>query len=81
MLGKILGAVAGKQVADHTAGLSGPAGMIGGVVAATVLRRASLPALVAITAGGYALKKYKERKDREAALRGETPAKPAAAAA
>lgn len=77
MLGKIFGALAGKQVADQSASVSGPTGAILGAVTGSVLRRASIPALVAITAGGYVLKKYKDRRDREAEKRKsfETPPK------
>ncbi|MXO59917.1 hypothetical protein GRI89_10235 [Altererythrobacter salegens] len=75
MIGKIIGAILGKQVADHSASISGPTGAILGAVSGTVLRRASLPALIGLAAGGYALKKYKDRRDRETAKRKsfETP--------
>jgi len=77
MLGKILGAVAGKSIADHTSGVSGPTGAIVGALAGSALRRASIPALIALTAGGYIFKKYKDQRDRETIKRAsfETPPK------
>ena len=77
MIGKILGGIAGKQIADHTSGVSGTTGIVAGALAGSILRRASIPALIAVTAGGYAFKKYKERKDAEASRRAsfETPPK------
>ena len=83
MLGKILGAVAGKQIADHSAGVSGPTGMIAGALAGSVLRRASIPALIAITAGGYAYKKWSDKREAETTKRKnfQTPPKASKAAA
>ena len=79
MFGKILGAVAGKQIADHSAGVSGPTGMIAGALAGSVLRRASIPALIAITAGGYAYKKWSDKREAERAKRKSFETPPAAA--
>ncbi len=79
MLGKILGGIAGKQVADNTADVSGTKGAIIGALTGSVLRRASIPAMLAMAAGGYAFKKYKDRKDREAAKRKSFETPPSAA--
>ena len=59
MLGKIIGAVAGAKAADHVRGISEPGGALLGVGAAALARRLSLPAMLAIAAGGYAFKRYK----------------------
>jgi hypothetical protein len=67
MIGKIIGAIAGSKMAEHTRGLGGPTGAALGVGAAAIARRLSLPALVAITAGGYLAKKYSEKKEAEKA--------------
>jgi len=77
MFGKIFGAIAGKRVADQTASVGGPTGAVVGAVTGSALRRASIPALIAITAGGYAFKRYKDKRDREASKRAsfETPPK------
>ena len=64
MIGKIIAAVIGDKVARRTKGVSGAGGAALGVVAATVLRRISLPAMIALAAGGYAVKKYGEKGKR-----------------
>jgi hypothetical protein len=81
MLGKILGAIAGKRAAERTDKVGGMSGAVLGAVAGSVIRRASIPGLIAFTVGGYALKKYKDKRDREAAKRKsfETPPRPSAA--
>jgi hypothetical protein len=61
MLGKILAAVAGARAAKGAGG-SGAGGALLGVAGATVLRRMSVPALIAVTAGGYALKKWSDKR-------------------
>lgn len=82
MIGKILGGIAGKQFADQTSGVSGPAGMLAGAVAGSVLRRAGIPALIALTAGGYVFKKWSDKRDADKAKRErfQTPPKSSAAA-
>ena len=67
MIGKIIGAVAGKKAADHMRGVSGPTGAILGATAPMLLRRLSLPAMLAVAAGGYAFKRYKDKQDKRAA--------------
>ena len=68
MFGKILGAGLGAKAAEHTRGIGGPMGAVIGAAAPVLLRRLSIPAMVAIAAGGYAYKKYSEKKEaREAA--------------
>lgn len=62
MLGKILAGVAGARAAKDSGG-SGAGGALLGVAGATLLRRLSLPALIALTAGGYALKKWGDRHE------------------
>lgn len=70
MIGKIIGAIAGKKIAEQTAGgLGGTGGALLGIGAATLARRLSPLGLVAIAAGGYALKRYSERQERKAGPR------------
>ena len=64
MIGKIIGAVAGKKAADHIRGVSGPTGAILGAAAPMLLRRLSLPAMLAIAAGGYAYKRYQDKQEK-----------------
>jgi len=63
MLGKILGAVAGSQVAQHVRGIDGTGGAVLGVAATSVLRRLGPVGLAAAAVGGYALKKHMEKRE------------------
>ena len=65
MIGKIIGAYAGDKLAKRVDGLGigGAGGAALGVVAAGVLRRMSLPAMIALGAGGYVAKKVFERHE------------------
>lgn len=63
MIGKIIGAYAGDKLAKKTSGIGGAGGAALGVIAASVLRRMSLPAMIALGAGGYVAKKLYERND------------------
>lgn len=58
MIGKLIGAFVGDKLAKQTRGVDGATGAVLGVVATTVLRRLSLPAMLAIGAGGYLAKKF-----------------------
>ena len=60
MLGKLAGAFLGEKLAGRNSGAKGA--MIG-YGAAAVARR-SVPALAAITLGGWAFRKWRERRGR-----------------
>lgn len=72
MIGKVIGAFVGDRIARQVGGLGGASGAALGVIAATALRRMSLPAMIALGAGGYLAKKYIGRKE---AGKPATPAK------
>lgn len=57
MIGKVLGAFVGGKVAQHVRGIEGPTGAALGVLAPAILRRLSLPAMVALGVGSYLAKK------------------------
>ncbi len=80
MIGKIIGAFAGGKIAEHTRGIGGPTGAVLGVGAAALARRMSLPALLAITAGGYLAKRYIDKKEKPQPAAKRTPASKKAAA-
>jgi hypothetical protein len=61
MIGKIIGAFVGDKIAKQTHGVGGATGAALGVVAATVLRRMSLPMMVTLAAAGYVAKKLVEK--------------------
>jgi hypothetical protein len=81
MLGKILGGLAGMQAAKHTDKIGGAGGALLGAAAGSIIRRASIPGLIALTAGGYALKKWNDKRDKARAKRKsfETPPRSSAA--
>ncbi|EJL30537.1 hypothetical protein [Novosphingobium sp. AP12] len=63
MIGKIIGAIAGKNISKHVDGVGGTGGALLGVGAATVMRRMGPLGLVAAAVGGYALKRYSEKRE------------------
>ena len=63
MIGKVIGAFVGDRIARQTKGLGGAGGAALGVVAASVVRRMSLPAMVALGVGGYVAKKELDKQD------------------
>jgi hypothetical protein len=70
MIGKIIGGIVGAKLAkSEPGGLQGPGGAVLGIGAAALARRLSLPAMLAVAAGGYALKRYKDKQDRRASKR------------
>lgn len=65
MIGKIIGAFVGDRLAQRTSAIGGAGGAALGVVATTVLRRMSLPAMVALGVGGYVAKRVLDKKHAE----------------
>ena len=72
MLGKIAGALLGKRIAGSH---SGAKGAILGYGAAALARR-SVPALAAISLGGWLFNKWRERKNRAPAYPSEASPSP-----
>jgi hypothetical protein len=62
MLGKIIGGIVGAKAAKHTRGVDQPGGALMGVASVALARRFGLPGIIAAAAGGYALKRYNERR-------------------
>lgn len=70
MIGKLIGAIAGKHVARNVSGGNGNGGALLGVAAATLARRLGPIGLVAAAAGGYVLKRhYEKQKAAEPTIR------------
>lgn len=63
MLGKLIGAIAGRRVSRHVSGVSGPGGAVLGMAAATLMRRMGPAGLVAAAVGGWALKRHFEKQE------------------
>ena len=76
MIGKIIGAALGGKLAKETRGMDGTTGVVLGAIAPMVLRRLSLPGMIALGVGGYVAKKLFDDKDAKTAP--TTPARPAA---
>ena len=65
MIGKIIGGIVGAKLAkSEPGGLQGPGGAVLGIGAAALARRLSLPAMLAIAAGGYAYKRYQDKQEK-----------------
>jgi hypothetical protein len=64
MIGKIIGGIAGANAASHLRGIGGPGGALLGVGAASLMRRMSPLGLIALAAGGYAFKRYKDKQEK-----------------
>lgn len=63
MLGRLISAVAGRTLARQVGGRgAGPAGLALGMAVPFILRRFGPVGLVAAAAGGYAVKKFAERR-------------------
>lgn len=63
MIGKLIGAAAGSHFAKYTSGVGGAGGAVLGAGAAALARRASLPVLVAVAAGGYLVKRHLDKRE------------------
>lgn len=61
MIGKILGAIVGQRAAKHVGGVSGTGGALLGVGAAALARRLGPVGLAVVAAGGYALKRRRDK--------------------
>lgn len=65
MLGKIIGAVAGGKLANQTKNIGGTTGAVLGAAAPFVLSRLSIPAMIALGVGGYAINRLRKKKQGE----------------
>ena len=68
MLGKLIGAIAGAQAAEHTSKMGGGSGAVLGAVAAPIVtrlvRRMGPLGWIAAGVGAYVLKRYNEQPQR-----------------
>ena len=65
MIGKIIGALAGKKLAQRTSGMSGASGLVAGVAATSLLRRVGPLGLVAALAASYLVKRRRDQNHNE----------------
>lgn len=75
LLGKVIGAVAGRAAARQLSGVgAGPLGMVAGAVLPFVLRRFGPLGMIGMALGGYAIKRIAEAEGkREAKVAGAKP--------
>lgn len=82
MIKNVLGAILGAELAKKTTQVDSTTGAATGAIAGTVipmvLSRMSLPTLIAVGAGGYLFKKYKDKQERKEAVMTPQPETPAA---
>lgn len=65
MIGKLIGASIGAKAAKSVSGgLGGTGGALLGAGAATVIKRLSPLGLIAAVAGGYAVKRYMDKREK-----------------
>jgi hypothetical protein len=63
MLGKIIGGVLGAKAAKRSrGGVDESGGALIGVASVALARRFGIPGMVAAAVGGYAIKRYNEKK-------------------
>ena len=73
MIGKMIGAAIGARAAQSAGGVSSPGGALLGAGAVAVARRLGPLGLLAAAAGGYAYKRYSDkRKQAPSPKRGST---------
>ncbi len=61
MIGKIIGAGVGAALSKQTRSIGGTTGAVLGTVAVPIISRLSIPAMLVIAAGGYAVKKFADK--------------------
>ncbi|WP_379920736.1 hypothetical protein [Erythrobacter sp. R86502] len=83
MIKNILGAVIGAKVAGNSPKVDNAAGAATGAIAATaipfIISRLSLPAMVAVGAGGYFLKRHRDKQAAANPVIASTSATPSSA--
>ena len=83
MLTKMIGALVGGKMAENAKNMSGPTGAAIGAAVPFIISRMSIPAMIAMGVGGYAVKKYMDRKqqsdpDTQTTTTSKAPKTPAA---
>lgn len=66
MIGKIVGAMIGKRLAQRPGGISGPGGALLGAGAAAVMRRMGPVGFMAAMVGGWAVKRHFNKRQAPA---------------
>lgn len=64
MIGKLIGALVGKRASRHISGVNETGGALLGAAAVPIVRRVGALGLIALAAGGYALKRHHDKTSR-----------------
>lgn len=64
MFGKIIGAVVGGNIAKKTQGVDGTTGALIGATVPFVIRRMSIPTMIAVGVGGYFVKRHLDKREQ-----------------
>lgn len=65
MIGKMIGAIVGGNIAEKSRGMNGPTGALIGAAVPAVIARLSIPTMLAVGVGSYFLKKRLDKKSSE----------------
>jgi hypothetical protein len=65
MIKRLIGAVAGREAAKHTAAVGGTGGAILGALVVPLIARLSIPTMLAVTAGGYIAKRLYDKRQAQ----------------
>ena len=72
MISKIIGAAAGAKVAKQASGIGGATGAAIGAAAPFILKRLSIPGMIALGVGGYVAKRVMDKRRKKAELSSKT---------
>ena len=64
MIGKMIGALIGKRASRHVDGVNETSGALLGAAAVPVVKRLGALGVIAVAAGGYALKRHLDKENR-----------------
>ena len=79
MIKNLIGAKLGAEIAKKSTKVGTKSGAALGAIAPLAIARLSLPALVAVGAGGYLLKRYRDRSAARNAATGSVSTSPSGA--
>lgn len=65
MIGKIIGAAVGAKAAKESKALGGVTGFVTAAAVPFVLKRLSIPTMIVMGAGGYAAKRFFEKREAQ----------------
>lgn len=64
MIGKLIGALVGKSASRHVSGVNETSGALLGAAAVPVVKKLGVLGVIAVAAGGYAIKRHLDKNER-----------------